>query len=192
MGPITEGDLTNAASTGAVILGFDVPCNPMVMKSAESHGVSIHQHKLIYKYVEDVEHYVHDVRREILEEDGIAVNIEILGSAQIAQIFKVKDPRSKTTKMIPVAGSRVTQGEIERKYKYRILRGDKVLQDNLKIYSMKKLQTDVTKVEKGQECGLAFDNFEGDLQPGDLIECYKDAEAKITKFNMKPGVHQSY
>lgn len=84
MGPITEGDLTNAASTGAVILGFDVPCNPMVMKSAESHGVRIHQHKLIYKYVEDVEHYVHDVRREILEEDGIAVNIEILGSAQIA------------------------------------------------------------------------------------------------------------
>ena len=57
---------------------------------------------------------------------------------------------------------------------------------------MKKLQTDVTKVEKGQECGVAFDNFEGDLQPGDLIECYKDAEAKITKFNMKPGVHQSY
>lgn len=94
--------------------------------------------------------------------------------------------------MITVAGSRVTQGEIERKYKYRIVRGDKVLQDNLKIYSMKKLQTDVTKVEKGQECGLAFDNFEENLQPGDLIECYKDSEAKITKFNMKPGVHQSY
>lgn len=54
---------------------------------------------------------------------------------------------------------------------------------------MKKLQTDVTKVEKGHECGLAFDNFEGDLQPGDLIECYKEADQKITKFNGKPGVH---
>jgi translation initiation factor IF-2 len=67
------------------------------------------------------------------------VNIEILGSAQVAQIFKVKDPRSKQTKMIPVAGSRVTSGEIERKYKYRVVRGEKVIQDNLKLYSMKKL-----------------------------------------------------
>ncbi len=50
----------------------------------------------------------------------------------------------------------------------------------------------MTKVEKGQECGIAFDNFEGDLQPGDLIECYKEADQKITKFNSKPGVHQSY
>jgi translation initiation factor IF-2 len=115
-----------------------------------------------------------------------------MGSASIAQIFKVKDPRSKQIKMIPVAGSRVTQGELERKYKYRVVRGEKVLQDNLKIHSMKKLQLDVTKVEKGQECGVAFDNFEGDLQPGDVIECYKDTEGKVTKFNKKAGVHQSY
>ena len=57
---------------------------------------------------------------------------------------------------------------------------------------MKKLQVDVTKVEKGQECGLAFDNFDGELQPGDVVECYKDVEGKITKFNRKPGVFQSY
>ena len=84
VGPITEGDLSNAAQTGAVIFGFDVPCNPMVQRSAESQSVSIHQHKLIYKYVEDIENYVHDVRREIQEEEGIAVNIEILGTAQVA------------------------------------------------------------------------------------------------------------
>jgi translation initiation factor IF-2 len=53
----------------------------MVQRSAESQSVSIHQHKLIYKYVEDIENYVHDVRREIQEEEGIAVNIEILGTA---------------------------------------------------------------------------------------------------------------
>ena len=57
---------------------------------------------------------------------------------------------------------------------------------------MKKLQLDVTKVEKGQECGVAFENFEGDLQPGDVIECYKNTEGKVTKFNKKAGVHQSY
>lgn len=127
VGPITEGDLSNASQTGAVIFGFDVPCTPIVSKSAEAQNVCIHQHKLIYKYVEDVEFYVHDVRREIQEEQGIAVNIDIIGCAQVAQIFKVKDPRSKQTKMIPVAGSRVTQGDLERKYKYRVVRGEKVL-----------------------------------------------------------------
>ena len=65
------------------------------------------------------------------------MNIEILGEAQVAQIFKVKDV--KKNKMIAVAGSRVVSGEIERKFKYRVVRGDKVLQDNLKLSSMKKL-----------------------------------------------------
>ena len=116
------------------------------------------------------------------------MNIDILGTATVAQIFKVKDLKSKVPKMVQVAGSRVTQGEIERKYKYRVMRGERVLQDNLRLHSMKKLQLDVTKVEKGLECGLCFENFDGELQPGDLIECYKEAEGKVTKFNSKPGV----
>lgn len=115
-----------------------------------------------------------------------------MGTAQVAQLFKVKDPRSKQPKMIVVAGSKVTQGEIERKYKYRVIRGEKVLQDNLKLHSMKKMQQDVTKVEKGMECGLAFENFEGDLQPGDIIECYKEADGKVFKFPKKAGVHATY
>lgn len=90
--------------------------------------------------------------------------------------------------MVQVAGSRVTQGEIERKYKYRVMRGEKLIQDKLKISSMKKLQVDVTKVEKGIECGLCFEKFDGVFQPGDRIECYKETEQKVTKFNNKPGV----
>lgn len=50
----------------------------------------------------------------------------------------------------------------------------------------------MTLVEKGHECGLAFENFEGDLMPGDIIEAYKEIEGKVTKFNHKPGVHQSF
>jgi translation initiation factor IF-2 len=71
VGPITEGDLSNAIQTGAIILGFDVSCTPMVTKSAEAQGVIIHQHKLIYKYVEDVENFVFDVRRIIQEDQDI-------------------------------------------------------------------------------------------------------------------------
>lgn len=95
VGPITEGDLSNAQSTGGVIFGFDVSCNPIVTKSSEAQGVTVHQHKLIYKFVEDIENYVHDVKKEMQEEQGHRVNIDIMGSASIAQIFKVKDPKSK-------------------------------------------------------------------------------------------------
>jgi translation initiation factor IF-2 len=57
---------------------------------------------------------------------------------------------------------------------------------------MKKLQVDVTTVEKGQECGLSFDDFEQEILPGDIIEAYKEVEGKFNKFHAKPGVHQSY
>lgn len=57
---------------------------------------------------------------------------------------------------------------------------------------MKKMALDVTTVEKGQECGLAMENFEGELMPGDVIEAYKEVDHKVMKFNHKPGVHQSY
>lgn len=57
---------------------------------------------------------------------------------------------------------------------------------------MKKLQNDVTTVEKGHECGLCLENYDGELMPGDEIEAYKELEGKIVKFNSKPGVHQSY
>lgn len=54
VGPITEGDLANAASTGAVIVGFDVPATTIVQKSAEAQGVCVRQHKIIYKFLEDI------------------------------------------------------------------------------------------------------------------------------------------
>lgn len=57
---------------------------------------------------------------------------------------------------------------------------------------MKKMQLDVNIIEKGQECGLCFENFDFELLPGDEIEAYKELEGNVQKFNGKPGVHQSY
>ncbi len=65
MGPINEGDLSNAKQTGAIILGFDVSCSPNVNKTCQDSGVVIRLHKLIYKYTEDIENYVHDVKLKI-------------------------------------------------------------------------------------------------------------------------------
>ena len=113
----------------------------------------------------------------------------MLGSAKVQQIFRVKDPKQK--KLIDVAGSKVLSGDLEKQSKYRVVRLGKVLQDNLKLSSLKRMQQDVTKVESGLECGIAFSNFEGEVQPGDIIECYKEAQ-KTQKFNKKPGIFQSY
>lgn len=84
VGPITEGDLNNAHQTGAVIFGFDVPCSPVVQRTAEAQGVCVKQHKLIYKYVEDIENFVTDVKKEIQEEQGVSTNIDIVGTATVA------------------------------------------------------------------------------------------------------------
>jgi translation initiation factor IF-2 len=87
-----------------------------------------------------------------------------------------------------VAGCRIASGELEKKLKYRLNREGKIVQENLKIRSMKKIQLDVTSLTKGDECGLSFENFEGDLIQGDLIECYKESDVKMTKFNRKYGI----
>jgi len=69
--------------------------------------------------------------------------------------------------MLHIAGCKVSGGDIERKHKFRVIRNGRCLQDNLKLHSMKKLQLDVNIVEKGQECGLCFENFDSELLPGD-------------------------
>eukprot|EP00347_Sterkiella_histriomuscorum_P003228 403365101 len=192
VGPVTEGDMNTALQTGAVIFGFDVPIAPVVSRTAESIGVCVKQHRIIYKFLEDVEHFVYDANTKIQEESGKAFHVEVVGTAAISQLFKIKDPKAKGNKLLTVAGCKVHGGDIERKYKFRVVRNGKILQDNIKLHSMKKMQQDVTIVEKGHECGLCLDNFDGELLPGDEIEAYKELEGKLIKFNSKPGIHQSY
>lgn len=100
VGPITEGDMNNALQTNAVVLGFDVPCNPMVTRAAEPQGVVIKQHKIIYKFLEDLENFVYDAKMAIQEESGKAIHVEVLGTANISQIFKVKDVKAKSNKFL--------------------------------------------------------------------------------------------
>lgn len=129
---------------------------------------------------------------KIMAESGQAVHVEVVGKATVSQLFKIKDPKAKGNKMLLIAGCKVSGGDIERKYKYRVVRNGRIIQDNIKLHSMKKMQQDVTIVEKGHECGLCLENYDGELQPGDEIEAYKELEGKVVKFNYKAGVHQSY
>lgn len=67
-----------------------------------------------------------------------------------------------------------------------------MIAENLKLSSLKRIQEDVGVVEKGYECGISFENFNGVIETGDVIECYRINDTIEKKFNLKPGVHQSY
>ena len=170
-------------------------------------------HKLIQKFVEDVHHYVDDAKREIAvesdklfhkhphhSEDHCAKHVLVLGSGKVSHTYNVTEDRSKAThtshlhhkKHLNVAGVKVTHGDIERNYKYRVIRNGKVYFDDLKIHSMKRLHDDITRADKGQECGLTFekqDKHDVGLLEGDVVECYKEIDPKEEqKFNRNPGI----
>ena len=84
VGPLSEADITAASQTGAVIFGFDVPVTPNVAKMVEPSRVPVKLHKIIYKFLEDVENYVYDVKNELALEEGKTVNVEVLGVASVS------------------------------------------------------------------------------------------------------------
>lgn len=79
VGPISEADISQAASTGSIIIGFDVPCSAPNSKKAEAAGVPIRLHKLIYKFIDDLSDIVDDVKLAELEAKGEATNKKVIG-----------------------------------------------------------------------------------------------------------------
>lgn len=129
IGPITEADISNAASTKAKIIAFDVPCSPPVAKKVEAAGVIVRIHKLIYKFTEDLDELVHDVKLAETKARGESVSKEVIGTASILQTFNVTSTKGK--KEATVFGSRIMSGELNTKSKYQVLRNDEILVDGL-------------------------------------------------------------
>lgn len=125
VGPLTEKDLNEASHIGATIFGFDVPVQANVVERFEDAGVSVHLHKLIYTFQEDLEKLVHDVRQEELLERGQGMACQLCGEASIQQIFNVSVKGAK--KMQVVAGSRVTDGLFSLKKKCRVVRDEECI-----------------------------------------------------------------
>jgi translation initiation factor IF-2 len=98
--------------------------------------VCVRMHKIIYKFLEDIENFVHDVRQEMDIESGKGVITEVVGRASISQLFHIKNP--KGGKSLTVAGARVVTGVVERKGRYRLLRNGKEIATDLKLSSLKK------------------------------------------------------
>jgi translation initiation factor IF-2 len=162
VGGITESDVTLAAASNAVIMGFNVRANRQARDAAERDGVEIRYYNVIYDLVDDVKQAMSGLLAPTLRET-------MLGNAEILEVFNI-------SKVGKVAGCRVTDGTVQRGAQVRLIRDDVVIHEG-KLSTLKRFKDEVKEVVAGQECGMAFENYQ-DMRPGDVIECYTVEEVK--------------
>jgi translation initiation factor IF-2 len=157
VGGITESDVTLSHSSGAAIIGFNVRAHKEARELAERDNVDIRYYNIIYDLVDDVKKAMSGLltpeRRETM-----------LGNATILEIFNV-------SKVGKIAGCRVTDGKVERGAGVRLIRDNVVVHEG-KLSQLKRFKDDAREVTAGQECGMAFENYQ-DMRQGDVIECYR-------------------
>ncbi len=156
-GGITETDVSLAESTGASILAFNVRASRQSRDAAEQAGVEIRYYNIIYNLLDDVKAAMSGLltpeRRETF-----------LGNAEILEVFNI-------SKIGKVAGCRVTEGKVERGAGVRLVRDNVVIHEGT-LKTLKRFKDEVSEVPVGQECGMAFANYE-DIRAGDVIECFR-------------------
>jgi translation initiation factor IF-2 len=156
-GGITESDITLAEASGAAVIGFNVRAHKEAREAAERAGIEIRYYDIIYSLVDDVKKAMSGLLAPTLRET-------MLGNAIILEIFKV-------SKVGNIAGCRVTDGVVERGANVRLIR-DSVVVHQGKLSQLKRFKDDAREVAAGQECGMAFENYQ-DMKAGDIIECYR-------------------
>ena len=156
-GAITESDISLAEASNAAIIGFNVRANAQARTASERAGIEIRYYNIIYDLVDDVKAAMSGLlspeRRETF-----------LGNAEILEVFNI-------TKVGKVAGCRVIEGKVERGAGVRLVRDNVVIHEG-KLKTLKRFKDEVAEVPMGQECGMAFENYE-DIRAGDTIECFR-------------------
>ncbi len=156
-GGITESDVSLAETSGAAIIGFNVRANAQARAAAAAAGIEIRYYIIIYDLVDDVKAAMSGLlspeRRETF-----------IGNAEILEVFDI-------TKVGKVAGCRVTEGKVERGAGVRLIRDNVVIHEGT-LKTLKRFKDEVSEVPVGQECGMAFENYE-DMRAGDVIECFR-------------------
>jgi translation initiation factor IF-2 len=156
-GGITESDITLAEASNAAVIGFNVRAHKEAREAADQAGIEIRYYDIIYNLVDDVKKAMSGLLAPTLRET-------MLGNAVILEIFRV-------SKVGNVAGCRVTDGTVERGANVRLIR-DSVVVHQGKLSQLKRFKDDAREVVAGQECGMAFENYQ-DMKVGDIIECYR-------------------
>lgn len=155
-GAITESDVSLAAASNAIIIGFNVRPDVNAKRAADAEGVDIRLHRIIYKVIEEIEAAMKGLLDPEFEE-------KIIGQAEIRSTFKV-------SKVGTIAGSYVTEGKITRESGVRVIRDGIVVFEG-EIDTLKRFKDDAKEVAKGYECGVTIKNF-NDVKEGDIIEAF--------------------
>lgn len=164
VGGITESDITLAQASGAPVIGFNVRANAQAREAARQAGIEIRYYSVIYDLVDDVKAAMSGLLSPEHRET-------FLGNAEILETFNI-------TKVGRVAGCRITEGTVRRGAKVRLIRDDVVIHEGT-LSTLKRFKDEVKEVANGQECGMAFENYQ-DIRPGDVIECFDVEEVART------------
>ncbi|MFO1080396.1 MAG: translation initiation factor IF-2 [Reyranellaceae bacterium] len=164
VGGISEADITLAKASGALIIGFNVRANPQAREIAKRDKIDIRYYSIIYKVTEDIQQLMVGLLEPTYKES-------FLGNAQIREVFRI-------TKVGNVAGCMITEGQVKRGAKVRLLRDNVVIHEGT-LKTLRRFKDEVREVQHGFECGMAFENYD-DIKVGDVIECFEVEEVRPT------------
>ena len=164
VGALSESDISLAAASNAIVIGFNVRAIPQARDLAKRDGVEIRYHSIIYELIDEVKAAMGGLLSPDTQEDFI-------GYAEIRQVFGV-------SKIGKVAGCMVTEGVIKRGCKVRLLRDNVVIHEG-SLKTLKRFKDEVKEVREGFECGMGFENY-SDIQESDMIECFEIREVART------------
>ncbi|MDE6480462.1 MAG: translation initiation factor IF-2 [Muribaculaceae bacterium] len=162
VGAISESDVTLAAASDAIIIGFQVRPSGAARKEAEKEGVEIRLYSVIYKAIEEVKQAMEGLLSPEIKE-------EITGTAEVLQTYHI-------SKVGTIAGAIVRDGRIKSRSKVRVIRDGIVIYTG-ELGSLKRFKDDVKEVVSGYDCGLSVAGY-NDIREGDLIEGYEEVEVK--------------
>uniref|UniRef100_UPI00359F8756 translation initiation factor IF-2 n=1 Tax=Jeotgalibaca porci TaxID=1868793 RepID=UPI00359F8756 len=160
VGAINESDVTLAAASNAIMIGFNVRATPQAQVQADQENVDIRLHRIIYNAIDEIETAMKGMLDPEYEE-------KITGQVQIRETFTV-------SKVGTIGGGFVIDGVIKRSSQVRVIRDNIVIYDG-ELASLKRFKDDVREVKNGFECGLMVENY-NDIRVDDVIEAYEMVE----------------
>jgi translation initiation factor IF-2 len=157
VGAITESDITLANASNALIIGFNVRANPQARDMAKRDNTEIRYYSIIYQVIDEVKLLLNGLLSPELSE-------KFIGYAEIRKVFNITDAGK-------IAGCFVTEGNVKRGSKVRLLRDNVVIHEGT-LKTLRRFKDEVKEVAKGYECGMAFEKYD-DIKEGDVIEAFE-------------------
>jgi translation initiation factor IF-2 len=160
VGGITESDANLAATSNAIVIGFNVRADATARRVIEEHGLDLRYYSIIYEVIDDVKKAISGLLSPIIKE-------EIIGLAEVKDVFR-------SSKLGAIAGCIVVEGAVKRHNPIRVLRDNVVIYEG-ELESLRRFKDDVNEVKAGVECGIGVKNY-NDVRPGDHIEVFERTE----------------